>query len=54
MNESRHRTATRRRTKETDVEVVLDLDGSGTTDCSTGIPFYDHMLDRSAVTAAST
>jgi len=41
------RTATRTRvTKETSVEVAIDLDGSGTTDVSTGIPFYDHMLDQ--------
>ena len=41
------RAATRSRTtKETSVEVTLDLDGSGRTDCSTGIPFYDHMLDQ--------
>jgi imidazoleglycerol-phosphate dehydratase len=36
----------KRVTKETSVEVELDLDGSGSTDCSTGIPFYDHMLDQ--------
>jgi imidazoleglycerol-phosphate dehydratase len=41
------RTASRSRsTKETSIEVVIDLDGSGTTDISTGIPFYDHMLDQ--------
>jgi imidazoleglycerol-phosphate dehydratase len=41
------RTSIRKRvTKETSVEVELDLDGSGATDCSTGIPFYDHMLDQ--------
>lgn len=41
------RTATRRRsTKETSIEVAIDLDGTGTTDVSTGIPFYDHMLDQ--------
>ena len=41
------RTARRRRaTAETTVEVEIDLDGSGVTDCSTGIPFYDHMLDQ--------
>jgi imidazoleglycerol-phosphate dehydratase len=41
------RSAIRKRvTKETSVEVELELDGSGTTDCSTGIPFYDHMLDQ--------
>jgi imidazoleglycerol-phosphate dehydratase len=41
------RTSTRRRsTRETTVEVSLDLDGSGSTDVSTGLPFYDHMLDQ--------
>ena len=41
------RTAQRRRaTKETSIEVDIDLDGTGTTDISTGIPFYDHMLDQ--------
>jgi imidazoleglycerol-phosphate dehydratase len=41
------RTATRHRaTKETVIDVSIDLDGSGTTDVSTGIPFYDHMLDQ--------
>ena len=41
------RTASRSRTtKETSIEVSIDLDGSGTTDVSTGIPFYDHMLDQ--------
>ena len=41
------RTATRNRvTKETSIDVSIDLDGTGATDCSTGIPFYDHMLDQ--------
>lgn len=41
------RTASRSRTtKETSIEVSIDLDGSGDTDISTGIPFYDHMLDQ--------
>jgi imidazoleglycerol-phosphate dehydratase len=41
------RTATRNRiTKETAIEISIDLDGSGATDVSTGIPFYDHMLDQ--------
>ncbi|NBO55313.1 MAG: imidazoleglycerol-phosphate dehydratase [Actinobacteria bacterium] len=36
----------KRATKETQVEVSIDLDGQGTTAISTGIPFYDHMLDQ--------
>ena len=32
-------------TKESKVLVEIDLDGTGTTDISTGVPFYDHMLD---------
>jgi imidazoleglycerol-phosphate dehydratase len=33
-----------RSTKESQIEVTLDLDGTGTTDISTGVPFFDHML----------
>ena len=43
----RPRTGKRRRaTNETSIEVDIDLDGTGVTDISTGIPFYDHMLDQ--------
>ncbi len=42
-----HRTATRSRTtKETSIELSIDLDGTGVTSISTGVPFYDHMLDQ--------
>ena len=37
-----------RNTKETSIEVEIDLDGSGSSNISTGIPFYDHMLDQLA------
>jgi len=39
------RTATvQRNTKESQVSVTLDLDGSGDVDVATGVPFFDHML----------
>jgi len=34
-----------RETRETQITVRLDLDGRGTTDVETGVPFFDHMLD---------
>jgi len=37
--------AVKRKTKETDVEVAVVLDGQGRADVSTGIGFLDHMLD---------
>ena len=33
-----------RKTRETDIEVALDLDGVGKVDLATGIPFLNHML----------
>ena len=34
-----------RKTRETDIALSLDLDGTGKADVSTGIPFFDHMLE---------
>ena len=34
-----------RKTKETDIRIVLTLDGKGTGRINSGVPFLDHMLD---------
>jgi imidazoleglycerol-phosphate dehydratase len=42
-----HRTAaSSRATKETSIEVSLDIDGTGTTEVTTGLPFFDHMVSQ--------
>jgi imidazoleglycerol-phosphate dehydratase len=41
------RTARRdRATKETTIAVVLDIDGAGQSEVSTGLPFFDHMVEQ--------
>jgi len=37
-----------RKTNETAIEVAVDLDGSGKAEVSTGVGFFDHMLDQLA------
>jgi imidazoleglycerol-phosphate dehydratase len=41
-----------RKTRETDIQLELDLDGAGTYEVATGIPFFDHMLESFAKHAA--
>ncbi|MDF2582693.1 MAG: imidazoleglycerol-phosphate dehydratase, partial [Mycobacterium sp.] len=33
-----------RKTRESDIVVEIDLDGTGKVDIDTGVPFFDHML----------
>ncbi len=42
------RSALERKTRETEIRLELDLDGSGAYEISTGIAFFDHMLESFA------
>jgi imidazoleglycerol-phosphate dehydratase len=43
---SKRRATVRRATKETTVEVELAIDGTGAVQVTTGLPFFDHMLEQ--------
>ena len=49
MTTTTRRAQIERITKETSVQLELALDGSGTAECETGVPFLDHMLTLFAV-----
>ena len=38
-----------RKTNETDIKLIINLDGSGLYNINTGIPFFDHMLTQVAI-----
>lgn len=46
MSAALRRARRERRTKETEVEVVLDIDGSADVQVATGLPFFDHMVTQ--------
>ena len=43
-----------RETSESHIELSLNLDGTGKTDIDTSVPFYNHMMTRSASIRSST
>jgi len=46
MSGAPRRAERHRATKETHVDLTLDVDGNGAASASTGIPFFDHMLEQ--------
>ena len=41
---SKRSAAVERKTKETEIRIELNIEGNGTQNISTGVPFFDHML----------
>lgn len=52
MSETTRRARVERKTRESDITVELDLDGTGKVDIDTGVPFFDHMLTALGVHAS--
>lgn len=45
---NQRKAAVERKTRETEVRVAIDLDGTGQYEVTTGLPFFDHMLESFA------
>lgn len=45
---TRRRASVERNTKETQIAISIDLDGTGVAKLNTGVPFLDHMMDQIA------
>lgn len=48
MSQSPRRASVSRNTSETRISVALSLDGQGSLEADTGVPFFEHMLDQIA------
>jgi imidazoleglycerol-phosphate dehydratase len=49
MNAMARKAQVERKTKETSISLSIELDGTGSSEISTGIPFFDHMLSLMAM-----